>query len=157
MAGEKNKYKLICDNKKVRHEFHLLETFEAGIELRGTEVKSLRAGQANLRDAYAKIENGEIFLYNMNISPYEQGNRFNHLPTRPRRLLMHKQEIVRLYAKVREMGLTLVPVKAYFSGSRAKIEIALAQGKKLYDKREDMVAKAVRRDTERMLKEKVRV
>lgn len=156
MAESKGKMKIICDNRKARHEFFFLEVLEAGIELQGTEVKSLRSGKANLQDAFAKIENGEIYLYNMHISPYEMGNRFNHPPKRPRRLLLHKQEIRRLYAKVREKGLTLVPVKVYFNGSIVKVEIALAQGKKLYDKREDLVAKAVKRDTERLMKERNR-
>lgn len=154
MAEQKGKLKMVCDNRKARHEFHFLETYEAGIELFGTEVKSLRAGQANLQDAYAKVENGEMWLYNMHISPYAMGNRFNREPKRPRRLLLHKQEIIKLYSKVREKGLTIVPVKVYFNGSLAKVEIALAQGKKLYDKREDLVARAVRRDTERALKER---
>ncbi len=156
MAEQKGKLKMVCDNRKARHEFHFLETYEAGIELFGTEVKSLRAGQANLQDAYAKVENGEMWLYNMHISPYAMGNRFNREPKRPRRLLLHKQEIIKLYSKVREKGLTIVPVKVYFNGSLAKVEIALAQGKKLYDKREDLVARAVRRDTERALKERSR-
>lgn len=154
--AERQKFKIICDNRKARHEFHFLELLEAGIELQGTEVKSLRAGKANLQDAFAKVENGEMILYNMHISPYEMGNRFNHPPKRPRRLLLHKQEILRLYAKAREKGLTIIPTKVYFSGSRAKVEIALAQGKKLYDKRESLVEKAVKRDTERALKEKGR-
>ena len=156
MAEQKGKLKMVCDNRKARHEFHFLETYEAGIELFGTEVKSLRAGQANLQDAYAKVENGEMWLYNMHISPYAMGNRFNREPKRPRRLLLHKQEIIKLYSKVREKGLTIVPVKVYFNGSLAKVEIALAQGKKLYDKREDLVARAVRRDTEGALKERSR-
>ena len=156
MAEQKGKLKMVCDNRKARHEFHFLETYEAGIELFGTEVKSLRAGQANLQDAYAKVENGEMWLYNMHISPYAMGNRFHREPKRPRRLLLHKQEIIKLYSKVREKGLTIVPVKVYFNGSLAKVEIALAQGKKLYDKREDLVARAVRRDTERALKERSR-
>ena len=121
--------------------------------MRGTEVKSLRAGKGNIKDAYAKIENGEAILYNMHISPYEMGNRFNHDPKRPRRLLLHKSEINKLYAKVREKGLTLIPCKVYFSGSRIKVELALAQGKKIYDKRETMVAKTVKREVERSLKE----
>ena len=156
MAEQEGKLKMVCDNRKARHEYHFLETYEAGIELFGTEVKSLRAGQANLQDAYAKVENGEMWLYNMHISPYAMGNRFNREPKRPRRLLLHKQEIIKLYSKVREKGLTIVPVKVYFNGSLAKVEIALAQGKKLYDKREDLVARAVRRDTERALKERSR-
>ncbi len=156
MTAEKSKLKIVCDNRKARHEFNFLETLEAGMELRGTEVKSLRAGKGNLQDAFCKIENGEIFLYNMHISPYEMGNRFNHDPKRPRRLLLHKYEIRHLYAKVREKGLTIIPTKVYFSGSNIKAELALAQGKKLYDKRQSMVEKAVHRETERSLKEKSR-
>lgn len=155
-AIDRNKTKIVCDNRKARHEFHFLETYEAGIELQGTEVKSLRAGKGNLQDSFAKIEDGQIFLHNMHISPYEMGNRFNHEAKRPRRLLMHRQEIRRLYAKVREKGLTLIPTKVYFRGSLVKVEIALSQGKKLFDKRQDLVEKAVRRDTERAMKERVR-
>jgi len=150
---KKQRYKLICENRKARHEYHFIEVFEAGIELKGTEVKSLRMGKGNLQDAFAKVEDGELILYNMHIAPYEMGNRFNHQPKRTRRLLMHKHEIARLYSRVREKGLTVVPVKVYFSGSLVKVEVALAQGKKLFDKREDMVAKTVRRETERTLKE----
>ena len=153
MAMQKEKVKIVCDNRKARHEYNFLEVLEAGIELRGTEVKSLRAGKGNIQDAYGKIENGQIILYNMHISPYEMGNRFNHDPKRPRRLLLHKNEITKLYSKVREKGLTIIPTKVYFSRSLSKVEIALAQGKKLYDKREDMVAKTVKRETERSLKE----
>ncbi len=153
---DRNKTKIVCDNRKARHEFNFLETYEAGIELQGTEVKSLRCGKANLQDSFARIENGEMLLYNMHISPYEMGNRFNHEPKRTRRLLLHKSEILRLYAKVREKGLTLIPTKVYFRGSLVKVEIALAQGKKLYDKREDLINKAVRRDTERAMKERNR-
>ncbi|MCL1975397.1 MAG: SsrA-binding protein SmpB [Firmicutes bacterium] len=144
--------KIICDNRKARHEYHFLELFEAGIELRGTEVKSLRFGRASLQDAYCRVENGEMYVNNMHISPYEMGNRFNHPPKRPRRLLLHKAEIRRIYAKVREKGLTVIPVRMYFSGQRAKLEIALAQGKKLYDKRNDMIAKTAQREVERHLK-----
>ena len=143
----------ICENRRARHEYHFLETFEAGISLQGTEVKSLRMGKGNLQDAYAKIEDGECWLLNMHISPYEMGNRFNHQPTRPRRLLLHKAEIRRMYAKVREKGLTLVPVRVYFAGSRVKVELALAQGKKLYDKREDKMNREVKRDMDRAMKE----
>lgn len=153
MTDQKSKIKIVCDNRKARHEFNFLETYEAGIELAGTEVKSLRAGKGNLQDAYCKIEDGQIYILNMHISPYEMGNRFNHDPKRPRRLLMHKQEIRHLYAKVREKGLTVIPNKVYFSGSRIKVEIVLAQGKKLYDKRQDLVARAVGRETERIMKE----
>ncbi len=153
MASTKEKVKIVCDNRKARHEYNFLEVFEAGIELKGTEVKSLRAGKGNLQDAYAKIEDGQMILYNMHISPYKMGNRFNHDPKRPRRLLLHKSEIIKLYSKVREKGLTLVPTKVYFNRSWIKVEIALAQGKKLYDKRADMISKTVRRETERSLKE----
>ena len=153
MAVLKEKIKIVCDNRKARHEYNFLEVFEAGIELRGTEVKSLRAGKGNIQDAYAKIEDGQMILYNMHISPYEMGNRFNHDPKRPRRLLLHKNEIIKLYSKVREKGLTIIPTKVYFSKSLIKVEIALAQGKKIYDKREDMISKTIRRETERSLKE----
>ena len=156
MAEQKQKMKMVCENRKARHEYHFLEVLEAGIELQGTEVKSLRMGKGNLQDAFAKVEKGELILYNMHISPYEMGNRFNHEPKRPRRLLLHKNEILRLYSKVREKGLTIIPVKVYFSGSLVKVEIALAQGKKLYDKREDLVNRAVKRETERTLKERNR-
>jgi SsrA-binding protein len=148
--------KIICDNRKARHEYHFLELYEAGIELCGTEVKSLRAGRANLQDAYCRVENGEMFIFNMHISPYEMGNRFNHQPKRQRRLLLHKAEIRRIYARVREKGQTVIPVRMYFSGQRAKLEIALAQGKKLYDKREDMIAKTEKREMERHMKERSR-
>ena len=153
MASTKEKVKIVCDNRKARHEYNFLEVFEAGIELKGTEVKSLRAGKGNLQDAYAKIEDGQMILYNMHISPYKMGNRFNHDPKRPRRLLLHKSEIIKLYSKVREKGLTLVPTKVYFNRSWIKVEIALAQGKKIYDKRADMISKTVRLETERSLKE----
>jgi len=154
--AQDQKVKIICENRKARHEYNFLELFEAGIELHGTEVKSLRCGKSSLQDAYARVENGEIFIYNMHISPYEMGNRFNHEPKRKRRLLMHKSEIRRIFASVREKGLTAVPVKAYFCGSRVKLEIALAQGKKLYDKRQDMIAKESKRDVERAIKERSR-
>jgi len=154
--AEAPKTRLICENRKARHEYHFLELLEAGIELQGTEVKSLRLGKGNIQDAFAKVEDGEMRIYNMHISPYEMGNRFNHEPKRPRRLLLHKQEISRLYAKVREKGLTIVPTRVYFNHGKVKVEIALAQGKKLFDKREDLVARAMKRDTERALKERGR-
>lgn len=143
----------IIDNRKARHEYIFLETYEAGIELRGTEVKSLRVGKGNMNEAYAHIENGEVWLYNMHISPYDFGNIYNHEELRPRRLLLHKSEIASLYAKVRENGLTLVPVRMYFSGSLVKVELALARGKKLYDKRESLAERDSRRQVERTLKE----
>ncbi len=154
--AQEQKVKMICENRKARHEYSFLELFEAGIELQGTEVKSLRCGKSSLQDAYAKVEDGEIFIYNMHISPYDMGNRFNHEPKRKRRLLMHKSEIRRIFAAAREKGLTVVPIKAYFSGSRVKLEIALAQGKKLYDKRQDMITKESKRDVERVMKERSR-
>jgi SsrA-binding protein len=151
--AEKNAVKNICENRKARHEYHFLEIFEAGIELKGTEVKSLRQGKASLQDAFGRVENGEAFIYNMHISPYEMGNRFNHEPKRPRKLLLHKNEISRIFSKIREKGFTLVPIRMYFTHGKAKIEIALAQGKKLYDKREDMIAKTEKREMERHLKQ----
>jgi len=154
---EEKQIKIITDNRRARHEYHFLELYEAGIELKGTEVKSLRNGKANLQDAYAKVENGEMLVYNMHISPYEMGNRFNHDPKRPRRLLLHKSEINRLYSKVREKGWTLIPSRIYFLQGRAKLELALAQGKKLHDKRNDLIKKEAKRDIERTMKEKQRI
>jgi len=146
--------KTVTENRKARHEYHIMETFEAGIALFGTEVKSLRAGKANLQDSYARVENAELMLYNMHISPYEQGNQFNHEPKRTRRLLMHKFEIVRLLGKTREKGLALIPLKVYFKNGLAKVEIALAKGKKLYDRRDDIAAKDAQRDIDRAMKER---
>lgn len=148
--------KIISENRKARHEYHFLETFEAGIELKGTEVKSLRNAKVSIQEAYARIERGEVYIYNMHIAPYEMGNRFNHEPKRPRRLLLHKAEIRRIYAKVREKGFTLIPVKIYFVRGLAKLELALAQGKKLYDKRHDLAEKEAKRDIQRGFKEKQR-
>lgn len=153
---EKSGIKIITDNRKARHEYHILETYEAGMVLQGTEVKSLRSGKANLQDAFARVENEEVFLHNMHISPYEQGNRFNHEPKRTRKLLLHKYEINKLIGKVREKGLTLVPLKVYFSRGKVKLELAVAQGKKLYDKRHDMAAKDAKREMEKAFKERQR-
>ena len=122
--------KIVTDNRKARHDYFIEETYEAGIALTGTEVKSLRAGRANLKDSYAQVVNGEMFLFNMHISPYEQGNRFNVDPVRPRKLLLHRSEINRLFGKVTQQGLTLVPLKVYFHKGRAKVELALARGKR---------------------------
>jgi len=146
--------KTVTENRKARHEYHIMETFEAGIALSGTEVKSLRAGKANLQDSFARVDKGELMLYNMHISPYEQGNQFNHEPKRPRRLLMHKREIMRLLGKTREKGLALIPLKVYFRNGWAKVELALARGKKLYDRREDMAAKDARREMDRAIKDR---
>ncbi len=145
--------KIVCENRKARHDYFIHETFEAGLALQGTEVKSLRAGRANLKDSYAFIKNGEIFVDHMHISPYEQGNIFNHDPLRARKLLMHKAEIVKLFSKTREKGYTIIPLKVYFKHGRAKIEIALASGKHNYDKRDDLRKKAANRDIERALKD----
>lgn len=145
---------MVCENRKARHDYFILETFEAGMVLTGTEVKSLRAGRGNLKESYARVENGELWLYDMHISPYEQGNRFNHEPKRPRKLLMHKGEIMRLWGRTREKGLTLVPLRCYFKDGRAKVEIALAKGKKLYDRREEIAAREAKREVERALRGK---
>jgi SsrA-binding protein len=130
--------KVVARNRKARHEFEILETFEAGIELRGPEVKSLRAGNVSFQDAHARVEKGELWLHSVHISPYEQANRFNVDPVRARRLLVHRHEIRRLTGKIKEKGLTIVPLEIYFSKGYAKVGMALARGKKLYDKREDL-------------------
>lgn len=128
--------KPLVQNRRARHEYFVEERIECGIELRGTEVKSIRQGKANIQESYARVRNGEVFVDGMHISPYEQGNRFNHEPLRERRLLMHKREIMRLYGQTRERGLTLVPTKLYLKNGRVKVELALAQGRRDYDKRE---------------------
>ena len=148
--------KVIAENRKARHDYLIEECFETGIELKGTEVKSMRAGRANLKDSFAVIENGELYLYGMHISPYEHGNIFNVEPMRPRKLLMHKKEIMRLLGKTKEQGLTLVPLKAYFKKDKIKIELALGQGKKLYDKREAAAEKSAKREIEKAMKERSR-
>lgn len=148
-------FKTISENRRARHEYHIIETYEAGIALSGTEVKSLRAGKANLQDSFARVDNGEMMLHNMHISPYEQGNRFNHEPKRTRRLLMHKQEIMRLFGKAREKGLALIPLKVYFNPrGKIKVELALAQGKKSYDKRHDIAERDAKRDMDRAMRER---
>lgn len=146
--------KIATENRKARHDYHIHETYEAGLVLTGTEVKSLRAGKANLKDSYARIENGEVMLHNMHISPYDQGNRFNHEPLRTRKLLMHRYEIVKLIGKTKEKGYTLVPIKIYFTRGRAKLELGLATGKKLYDKRQDLAAKDAKREVDRAFRER---
>lgn len=144
--------KIISNNKKAYHDYFILETFEAGIELKGTEIKSIRKGSANLKDCFVRIKDHEAFIENMYIAPYENGNIFNHEPRRIRKLLLHKKEISKLEKKVREDGLTIVPTKLYFNTSKAKLEIALARGKKLYDKRNDLKEKDAKRDIEKALK-----
>ena len=140
---------VICRNKRARFDFSIDEVFEAGIVLTGTEVKALRQGKANLKDSYAKIKGEEIFLMDAHISPYEHGNRFNHDPDRPRKLLMHKREIRRLYGKSREKGFSLIPTKMYFKDGRVKIDIGLGKGKRAYDKRELLKRKTIEREVER--------
>ena len=152
MAKETSNIKLIANNKKAHHDYFLEETFEAGVELFGTEVKSLRQGHCSIKEAFIHIENGEVIIYGMHVSPYEKGNIFNKDPLRPKRLLMHKKEIMRLLGKIKEKGYTLIPVKVYFKVSLVKVEIALARGKKLYDKRQDIAKKDARREAERDFK-----
>ena len=148
----KESKKLIANNKKAYHEDFLEEKYEAGIALHGTEVKSLRMGKCSIKEAFVRIENDEVIIYQMHISPYEKGNIFNRDPLRPKKLLMHKAEINKLKAKIAEKGYTLVPVEVYFKGSLVKVEIALAKGKKLYDKRADIAKKDMRREAERDFK-----
>ena len=144
----------VATNRQASFRYHLLERWECGIELRGSEVKSLREGSATLKDAYAALHDGEVFLHNMHIPPYAPASRDNHEPERPRKLLMHRREIERLIGKTQERGLTLVPTRLYFSGSRAKVELALARGKDVRDKRRDLKEKDARREIERALRER---
>ena len=144
--------KLICNNKKAYHDYFIEEKFEAGLVLQGTEVKSLRAGMANLNDSFMLVREGEAFLHNLNISQYEFGNRQNHQTDRSRKLLLHRGEIERLYGKIREKGLSVIPLRLYFKNGLVKVEIGLAKGKKLYDKREDMKTKDSQREMSQALK-----
>lgn len=153
MAKEKTGTKVAATNRKAHHEYFILETMEAGIALTGTEVKSLRQGKANLNDAFARVDQGECILYDMHISPYDFGNRFNPDPKRPRKLLLHKKEIMKLHSEIKEKGLTLIPLKVYFTRGMAKVELGLAKGKKLYDKRDDMAKKEAKRRIDRAMKE----
>ena len=148
--------KVITDNRKARHDYYIEDSVEAGIVLKGTEVKSIRAGHVTLKDAYASINNGEIFIEGMHISPYEHGNIFNVDPLRKRKLLLHKRQILRLAQKTQEKGLTLVPLKLYFDHDKVKVDLALARGKKLYDKRAVAAEKSARRDIDRALKSRQR-
>ena len=152
----KTSIKLIANNKKAYHDFFIEDTFEAGISLHGTEVKSLRMGKCSIKEAFVRIENGEVFVYGMHISPYEQGNIFNKDPLRVRKLLLHKSEINKLIGKTKEKGMAIVPLKVYFKGSLVKVEIGLAKGKKLYDKRQDIAKKDQKREAERDFKMKLR-
>ena len=146
--------KQIAANRKAFHDYFILERYEAGIELAGTEVKSLRAGPVNMKDCYCTVKNGELFVRSLHISPYEKGNIFNKDPVRPRRLLMHKREITKLYARVMQEGVALIPLSLYFKDSRVKVELGLCKGKKLYDKRNDDAKREAARDIERTLKER---
>lgn len=153
---EKVEERVLCSNKKAYHDYHIEESLEAGIELKGTEIKSLREGKANLKDSYAIIKDGEPFLIGCHISPYSHGNIYNHEPLRTKKLLLHKEEIRKLTGKVTQRGFTLIPLKIYLSKGRAKVEIAMARGKKLFDKREAIKEKDLRRESEKALKEMVR-
>lgn len=153
---EQKSIKSIAKNKKAGHDYFIDDSYEAGIELFGTEVKSIRAGQVNLKDSWCEVKNGELFVNGMHISPYEKGNIFNRDPDRSRRLLMHKREINKLYGLVQQQGIALIPLEMYFRGSRVKIKVGLCRGKKLYDKRDDMAKRTAERDIERSLKERNR-
>ena len=152
----KESVKLVANNKKAYHDYFIEDKFEAGIELFGTEVKSIRMGKCSIKESFIRIEKGQVYNYGMHISPYEKGNIFNKDPLRVRRLLMHKTEIRRLDSKLAEKGLTLVPLQVYFKGSLVKVEVGLARGKKLYDKRQDIAKKDARREVERDYKMKLR-
>ena len=151
---EKQSVKVMSRNREAYHEYFVEEEFEAGIELMGTEVKSIRAGTLNLKDAWCGIKNGEIILTQMHISPYDHGNRFNPDPRRPRRLLMHKREIMRLFGKEKQDGYSLIPLSVYFKGSRVKVNVGLCKGKKLYDKRQAEAERDAKRQIERAMKER---
>ncbi len=148
--------KLVCSNRRARFDYHIEETFEAGLVLVGSEVKSLRAGKAHLKDAYARVENGELFLIKAHIAPYDQANRQNHAPERERKLLLNRREIHRLRGKVRERGFTLIPLDIYFRKGRAKLTLALARGKRRYDKREAIAKRETERDLRRLIKRRQR-
>ena len=154
MADKKTDSRIIADNRKARHDYFVIETYEADIELFGTEVKSLRAGGCNLKDSYCEIDKGEMFALGVHISPYEQGNIFNRDPLRPKKLLLHKSEIMKLTGLVAREGYTLVPLSLYFKGSRVKMALGLCKGKKNYDKREDIARRDADRDIERAMKER---
>ncbi|HJH49123.1 SsrA-binding protein SmpB [Merdimonas faecis] len=150
--AKKSGMKLIANNKKAYHDYFILETYEAGIALHGTEVKSLRMGKCSIKEAFIRVENEEVYVYGMHISPYEKGNIFNKDPLRVRKLLLHKSEIRKLLGKTKEKGMTLVPLKVYFKDSLVKVEIGLAKGKKLYDKRQDIAKKDQQREAQRDFK-----
>lgn len=153
-AVKSENFKNISENRKVRHEYFILESYEAGVELVGTEVKSIRNGSVNLKDSWCSIDNGELFVKGMHISPYEHGNIFNRDPLRERKLLLHKKEIMKLLGMIKQDGLTLIPISLYFKGSKVKMQVGVCKGKKLHDKRDDLAARSAKRDIERALKEK---
>ena len=153
---DENGIKTVTTNKKAFHDYFVLDKFEAGIELFGTEVKSVRQGSVNLKDSYASVKNGEIYVTGMHISPYEKGNIFNRDPMRDKKLLMHKREITRLHSLVMREGHSLVPLSVYFKGSKVKVSLGLCKGKKLYDKRQDAAQKSAEREIDRRLKERIR-
>ena len=153
MAKEEPR-KLVCNNKKAYHDYFIEEKYEAGLELFGTEVKSIRLGKCSIKESFIRIDKGEVYAYGMHITPYEMGNIFNKDPLRPKKLLLHKSEILKLLTKISEKGYTLVPLEVYFKNGRAKLEFGLAKGKKLYDKREDTAKKDLRRELERDFKVK---
>lgn len=146
--------KVITENRKAFHDYYIEDRVEAGIILTGTEIKSIRNGRVNLKDSYARLDNGEIWVHQMHISPYEQGNRFNHDPLRPRKLLLHRSEINKLIGKIQQQGLTLIPIKIYLKKGMAKVELAVGQGKKNYDKRQALAEREGKRDIERALRER---
>ena len=154
--AEKERMKLVANNKKAYHDYFIDETYEAGIELHGTEVKSMRMGKCSIKESFIRIEKGEVFVYGMHVSPYEQGNIFNKDPLRIKKLLLHKSEIMKLTGKVAEKGFTIVPLQVYFKDGRAKMQIGLARGKKLYDKREATAKKDQRREVEKEFKIRMR-
>ncbi len=145
---------VIANNKKAYHDYFVIETYEAGIELCGTEIKSIRAGRVNLKDAFCSVDGGEMFVIGMHISPYEMGNRFNRDPLRKKKLLLHKREILRLFGQVKQQGLSVIPLRLYIKNGRAKLEIGLCKGKKLYDKRADAAKRDAKRTVEREFKER---
>lgn len=148
--------KQVVENRRARYEYHIEDTMEAGLVLVGTEVKSLRAGKANLQDAYGEVRNGEVWLENFHISPYEKANRFNHEPRRPKKLLLNRREINRLWGLTQQKGYTLIPLRIYFKDGLAKVQLAVARGKKLRDKREDIAARDAKREIDRSIKERMR-
>jgi SsrA-binding protein len=154
VTSDKNRDRDIAVNRKARHEYHIEETVEAGLALMGSEVKALREGKANLKDSYGKLEKGEVFLWNAHISPYGPASQFGHEPTRTRKLLLHREEIRRLTGKIKERGLTLIPLRLYFKNGRAKVELALARGKKQHDKRDAIREREVRREMDRAVRQR---